>query len=221
MVYMPGGSGPTRPSFCSQWQDRSSAWVTSGGSRTSATRTEEVKHVTAEVIVFLSLSFTALVLFGLSCFSFVGVWLWAPFWCALCVECKVSYPGVWKLVLSVDCVGSVASFKCNMFNPQGSVWGCNIDQSHCQCQKCAVILFLIIFLFEQKKQENDQERKLVAVFLAYSYGNSAIFARKMAELLLNCIVYDSRTLFLHMCWALGSWNAYTAVSVFFNWVLSK
>lgn len=151
MVYMPGGSGPTRPSFCSQWQDRSSAWVTSGGSRTSATRTEEVKHVTAEVIVFLSLSFTALVLFGLSCFSFVGVWLWAPFWCALCVECKVSYPGVWKLVLSVDCVGSVPSFKCNMFNPQGSVWGCNIGQSHCQCQKCAVILFLIIFVFEQKK----------------------------------------------------------------------
>lgn len=45
MACMPGASGLVRPSSSWPWRDRSSAWATSGGSHTSATRTEEVKHV--------------------------------------------------------------------------------------------------------------------------------------------------------------------------------
>lgn len=40
---------------------------------------------------------------------------------------------------------------------------------------------------------------VVAASLAYSYCNSAIFARKTAESLPNRNSCDSRTLFLHMC----------------------
>lgn len=109
MVCMPGDSGPTRPSFCWQWQDRSLAWVMFGGSPTSATRTEEVR--TADVTVALSL-FSSSQTLGSSYFHLVSWMNVGPILkCIVCrmSECEISHSDI----LQVDCK-KWARFKYNL-----------------------------------------------------------------------------------------------------------